>query len=91
MATGRPGNALRAATVSMTAVAAALAGGAVASADSNQTEQRPVMLCNIVLLSPGAQVGDGCRAVQVSGQSILKEDGVSHTLVDFVGVRPGVL
>ncbi|MFF9526695.1 hypothetical protein ACF1DV_32690 [Streptomyces achromogenes] len=49
------------------------------------------MLCNIVLFSPGAQVGDGCEAVRVSGQSIVKEDGVSSVPADFVGVRPAPL
>ncbi|MBT2413417.1 hypothetical protein J7I94_23100 [Streptomyces sp. ISL-12] len=82
---------MRTAGLSLTALAAVLANGTEAAADSNQTEQKPVMLCNIVLLSPGAQVGDGCRALQASGQSIVKEDSVSHTLVDFIGVRPTAL
>ncbi|MQS04486.1 hypothetical protein [Streptomyces alkaliterrae] len=82
---------MRTAGLSLAALAAVVASGAQAAADSNQTEQKPLMVCNIVLFSPGAQVGDGCQAVQVSGQSILKEDSVSHTLVDFVGVRPSLL
>ncbi|MEW1605134.1 hypothetical protein [Streptomyces sp. NPDC093808] len=82
---------MRATGLSLTALAAVLANGAEAAADSNQTEQKPVMLCNIVLFSPGAQVADGCQALQTSGQSIMKEDSVSHTLVDFIGVRPGLL
>ncbi|QEU83571.1 hypothetical protein CP969_01555 [Streptomyces viridosporus T7A] len=82
---------MRATGLSLAALAAVLANGGEAAADSNQTEQKPVMLCNIVLFSPGAQVGDGCQALQTSGQSILKEDSVSHTLVDFIGVRPSLL
>ncbi|MGD9485865.1 hypothetical protein WDH52_21865 [Streptomyces sp. TRM70308] len=81
----------RVAGLTLAALAAVLANGAEAAADSNQTEQKPVMLCNIVLFSPGAQVGDGCQALQVSGQSILKENSVSRTLVDFIGVRPSLL
>ncbi|MGC9497298.1 hypothetical protein [Streptomyces sp. WG7] len=91
MTAGRSRGVMRAAGLSLTAFAAVLANGTEAAADSNQTEQKPVMLCNIVLLSPGAQVGDGCQALQASGQSIVKEDSVSHTLVDFIGVRPSLL
>ncbi|SFC93221.1 hypothetical protein [Streptomyces aidingensis] len=81
----------RAALLSLTVLAVHLLGAGQAVADSNQTEQRPVMLCNIVVLSPGAQTGDGCTAVQVSGQSIVKEDSVTSALIDFVGIRPALL
>lgn len=91
MTAGPPRGVVRATGLSLAALAAVLANGGEAAADSNQTEQKPVMLCNIVLFSPGAQVGDGCQALQASGQSILKEDSVSHTLVDFIGVRPSLL
>ncbi|WP_165302146.1 hypothetical protein [Streptomyces boncukensis] len=74
--------------LSLTALASVLASAGTAAADSNQAEQRPVMLCNIVLLSPGARVGDGCRALQVSGQGIVKQGSVSSELIDYIGVRP---
>ncbi|GAA3379540.1 hypothetical protein GCM10020367_63510 [Streptomyces sannanensis] len=80
--------ATRTAAVSLTALAAALAGAVPAAADSNQAEQRPVMLCNIVLFSPGARVGDGCQALQLSEQGIVKQGSVSSELIDYVGVRP---
>lgn len=81
----------RTAFLSLTALAAALPCAVPAAADSNRTEQRPVMLCNIVLLSPGAQVGDGCQAIQLSEQGIVKQDSVSSELIDYVGVRPAAL
>ncbi|WP_267242589.1 hypothetical protein [Streptomyces sp. PR69] len=82
----------RGAAVSLTTAAvAALAGAVPAAADTNQVEQRPLMLCNIVLLSPGAQVGDGCQALQLSEQGIVKQGSVSSGLIDYVGVRPAGL
>ncbi|MGK5629497.1 hypothetical protein [Streptomyces sp. URMC 123] len=59
-----------------------------AVADSNHAQQKPVMLCNIVLLSPGAQVDGGCEAVQISNQHIVKQHSVSQELIDYVGVSP---
>lgn len=70
---------------------ASLGTAGTAVADSNQNEQKPVMLCNIVLASPGAQVGNGCQALQVSNQSLVKQGSISHELIDYVGVRPTAL
>ncbi len=77
--------------LSLTAAVSALSSAAPAMADSNHSVQRPVMLCNIVLFSPGAQVGDGCSAVQLSEQGIIKQESVSSELIDYVGISPAGL
>ncbi|KPI13168.1 hypothetical protein OV450_8351 [Actinobacteria bacterium OV450] len=77
--------------LALSGLAAAMACSAPAVADSNQTEQRPFMLCNIVLLSPGARVGNGCQALQISKQNLIKQNSVSSELIDYIGIRPGGL
>ncbi|GGM23394.1 hypothetical protein GCM10010129_79740 [Streptomyces fumigatiscleroticus] len=62
---------------------AVLAGGAgVAAAGTNTGTQRSTMLCNVVLLSPGADV-DGCRNVQVTGQEMTKKGTANTAPIDY--------
>ncbi|MGW0316059.1 hypothetical protein [Streptomyces flavidovirens] len=58
------------------------AGAPVASADTNTSTEKSTMLCNVVLLSPGADVG-GCSNVQVAGQEMAKEHTANTSLVDY--------
>ncbi|MEE1926800.1 hypothetical protein V1J52_01150 [Streptomyces sp. TRM 70351] len=82
---------LRAVSLPALAAAVLLTGAGTAAADSNRTTQKPVMLCNLVLLSPGAQVDGSCRAVQLGDQRIVKQDSLSHGLVDALDVLPSGL
>lgn len=68
----------------MTAVAV---GGAVAvHADTNSSTQKSTqLLCNVVLLSPNANVG-GCSNVQVSNQNMVKTATSNNSLIDYARV-----
>ncbi|MFF9896831.1 hypothetical protein [Streptomyces longispororuber] len=73
--------------VRLGALAALTAGTALAAAphavaDTNTATEKSTMLCNVVLLSPGADL-DGCSNVQVNGQSMAKKGTVNHALVDY--------
>ncbi|GGY95798.1 hypothetical protein [Streptomyces poonensis] len=59
-----------------------LAGAGVATADTNTGTEKSTMLCNVVLLSPGADVG-GCRNVQVTGQDMVKNGTANTSVVDY--------
>ncbi|CAL9304068.1 hypothetical protein [Streptomyces sp. SudanB182_2057] len=73
------------ATIGLTgAVFAAGAGAAVA--DTNTATEKSTMLCNVVLLSPGADVG-GCSNVQVTGQDMVKNGTANTTLIDYAKVE----
>ncbi|WP_190136866.1 hypothetical protein [Streptomyces longispororuber] len=65
---------------------AALAGAPAASADTNTSTEKSTMLCNIVLLSPGADM-DGCSHIQVSGQNMTKQNTPNSALVDYAKVE----
>ncbi|MFC5829592.1 hypothetical protein [Nonomuraea insulae] len=62
------------------------AGGATtAHADTNSSSQKSTqVLCNVVLLSPGANVGD-CHNVQISNQNMVKTGTSNVSLVDYFG------
>ncbi|WP_033328647.1 hypothetical protein [Streptomyces yerevanensis] len=74
------------------AVAAALTGtvimatAGVASADTNTGTEKSTMLCNVVLLSPGADVG-GCSNVQITGQDMVKNGTANTAVVDYAKVE----
>ncbi|GGZ42640.1 hypothetical protein [Streptomyces poonensis] len=61
---------------------ALMAGAGMAAADTNTGTQKTTMLCNMVLLSPGAHVG-GCRNAQVTGQDMVKHGTANTALVDY--------
>ncbi|MFF9899217.1 hypothetical protein [Streptomyces longispororuber] len=65
---------------------ASLAAAPQAAADTNTATAKSTMLCNIVLLSPGADV-DGCSNVQVNGQNMAKKGTLNHALVDYAKVE----
>jgi energy-converting hydrogenase Eha subunit H len=70
------------------AVALAVAGAGTASADTNSNTQKSTqLLCNVVLLSPGAQVGEGCSSVQVSNQEMVKHKTSNASVVDYAAVK----
>ncbi|WP_028815355.1 hypothetical protein [Streptomyces flavidovirens] len=81
-----------AATARVLVLTAALTGTAFAAgvgtavADTNTGTQKSTMLCNVVLLSPGADV-DGCTNVQVSGQEMTKNGTANTALVDYAKVE----
>ncbi|GHE69342.1 hypothetical protein GCM10018785_42360 [Streptomyces longispororuber] len=59
-----------------------MAGAGAAVADTNTGTQRSTMLCNVVLLSPGADL-DGCSNLQVTGQNMTKKGTANTALVDY--------
>ncbi|MFF9901541.1 hypothetical protein [Streptomyces longispororuber] len=61
---------------------AALAAAPQAMADTNTGTAKSTMLCNVVLLSPGADLDD-CSNVQVNGQNMAKKNTLNHALVDY--------
>ncbi|GHE43928.1 hypothetical protein GCM10018785_11880 [Streptomyces longispororuber] len=81
----RPAGLTAALTAALTG-AALMAGSGVAAADTNTATEKSTMLCNVVLLSPGADVGD-CSNVQVTGQNMVKNGTVNTALVDYAKVE----
>jgi uncharacterized membrane protein YidH (DUF202 family) len=68
----------------MTAVA--VGGAAAVRADTNSSNQKSTqLLCNVVLLSPNANVG-GCSNVQVNNQNMVKTDTRNSSVIDYAGV-----
>ncbi|RKN08342.1 hypothetical protein [Streptomyces radicis] len=70
------------AAAALSAAAALLALATPAAADTNQTTQDPIMLCNVVLLSPGARVDGACEAVQIADQRIVQRDSLTYDVID---------
>ncbi|WP_030573488.1 hypothetical protein [Streptomyces aureocirculatus] len=66
--------------------AALVAGAGTAAADTNTSTEKSTMLCNVVLFSPGANVG-GCSNVQISGQDMVKNGTSNTSLVDYAKVE----
>ncbi|GGZ29467.1 hypothetical protein [Streptomyces poonensis] len=63
-----------------------LTGSGVAAADTNTGSQKSTMLCNVVLLSPGAGVG-GCRNVQITSQNMTKRGTANTAVIDYANVK----
>ncbi|MEU2558153.1 hypothetical protein ABZ626_02220 [Streptomyces longispororuber] len=86
MPASRPRRLVRLGALAALSTGAALAAAPQAAADTNTGTAKSTTLCNVVLLSPGADA-DGCSNVQVNGQNMAKKNTLNHALIDYAKVE----